>query len=155
MRLSRFALFVVAAAGSLATLPAIAAGAGKPDVANGKTIFEQRCSICHAVDQGPGGPVTGPSMVGIVGRKAATAPGFQMYSPALKKSRPHLEREDARRVPDDADAEGPRHDDADDDRGCERARRRDRLHGDAQVAPRRSRPAPGEAVQNFTSKPSV
>ena len=86
MRLSRFALFVAAAAGSLAALPAIAAGAGKPDVANGKTIFEQRCAICHAVSNAPGGPVTGPSMVGIVGRKAASVPGFQLYSPALKSS---------------------------------------------------------------------
>jgi cytochrome c len=55
------------------------------DVANGKTIFEQRCGICHAVSKDPGGPVAGPNMVGLIGRKAATEPGFTMYSPALKK----------------------------------------------------------------------
>jgi len=68
-----------------ASLSAAAAGA-KVDVENGKTIFTQRCGICHAVSNAPGGPVAGPSMVGIVGRKAATVPGFTMYSPALKGS---------------------------------------------------------------------
>ncbi|MFO1502183.1 MAG: c-type cytochrome [Steroidobacteraceae bacterium] len=55
------------------------------DVANGKTIFEQRCGICHAVSKEPGGPVAGPNMVGLIGRKAASQPEFTMYSPALKK----------------------------------------------------------------------
>jgi cytochrome c2 len=55
------------------------------NVANGKTIFEQRCGICHAVNAEPGGPVAGPTLVGLIGRKAATAPGFMMYSQALKK----------------------------------------------------------------------
>jgi len=55
------------------------------DVANGKTIFEQRCGICHAVTKDPGGPVAGPNMVGLIGRKAASEPAFTMYSPALKK----------------------------------------------------------------------
>jgi cytochrome c len=73
-------------AACLTTLPVLALGAGKPDTANGKTIFEQRCGICHAVTKAPGGPVAGPNMVGIVGRKAATVEGFALYSPALKKS---------------------------------------------------------------------
>jgi cytochrome c len=63
--------------------PAFAAGA-KPDVENGKTTFAQQCGICHAVSNAPGGPVAGPSMVGIVGRKAASVQGFPMYSAALK-----------------------------------------------------------------------
>lgn len=73
------------AATFLVALPAWAAG-GKADVANGKTIFDQRCAICHAVTKAPGGPVVGPNMVGIVGRKAATVEGFALYSPALKAS---------------------------------------------------------------------
>jgi len=77
--------FIVSALFLGASLPAGAAGA-KADVENGKTIFTQRCGICHAVSDAPGGPVAGPSMVGIVGRKAATVPGFSMYSPALKGS---------------------------------------------------------------------
>lgn len=83
MRLSRFPTLL---ATGLLALPALAAAADKPDAANGKTIFEQRCGICHAVNTAPGGPVAGPSMVGIVGRKAATVPGFSLYSPALKGS---------------------------------------------------------------------
>lgn len=79
MRPVRLALIAAAAT----ALPALAHGA---DAANGKTIFDQRCAICHAVTAAPGGPVVGPSMVGIVGRKAATVPGFAMYSPALKSS---------------------------------------------------------------------
>lgn len=82
MRASRSAF--VAAALLAASLSA--AAAAKADVENGKTIFTQRCGICHAVNKQPGGPVAGPSMVGIVGRKAATVPGFAMYSEALKKS---------------------------------------------------------------------
>jgi cytochrome c len=55
------------------------------DLENGKTIFSQRCGICHAVNTAPGGPVAGPLMAGIIGRKAASVSGFAMYSPALKK----------------------------------------------------------------------
>jgi len=85
MSLMRTRTVLIAGALMLASLPAFAAGA-KADVENGKTIFTQRCAICHAVSNAPGGPVAGPSMVGIVGRKAATVPGFAMYSPALKGS---------------------------------------------------------------------
>jgi cytochrome c len=66
-------------------LSLIAPAAFAADLANGKTIFDQRCGICHAVSKEPGGPVAGPSMVGLIGRKAATQPEFTMYSPALKK----------------------------------------------------------------------
>ena len=71
---------------SLVLFTGLAPLASAADVGNGKTIFEQRCAICHAVTDAAGGPVTGPSMVGIVGRKAATVPGFQLYSQALKSS---------------------------------------------------------------------
>jgi cytochrome c2 len=71
---------------ALTTLAASAAfAADKPDVENGKDIFEQRCGICHAVNKDPGAPVAGPNMVGLVGRKAGSEPSFSMYSPALKK----------------------------------------------------------------------
>lgn len=63
--------------------PAVFA-AGKPDVENGKAIFEERCGICHAVSDQPGGPVLGPSMFGVMGRKAGTDKDFALYTPALK-----------------------------------------------------------------------
>jgi cytochrome c len=72
-------ILIALAIGSCAT------SAFAADVANGKTIFEQRCGICHAVTKDPGGPVAGPNMVGLIGRKAATESGFTMFSPALKK----------------------------------------------------------------------
>ncbi len=34
-----------------------------------------------------GGPHEGPNLVGVVGRNAASEPGFTLYSPALKASR--------------------------------------------------------------------
>ncbi len=62
--------------------PAVFA-ADKPDVDNGKTLFEQRCGICHATTK-EGGPILGPNMLGLIGRKAASQPDFTMYTPALK-----------------------------------------------------------------------
>jgi cytochrome c len=70
----------------LATLTARADDGGKVDVANGQAIFEQRCMICHAATTTPSGPAVGPHMVGIVGRKAAAAEDFPLYSAALKAS---------------------------------------------------------------------
>jgi len=59
--------------------PAFAAG----DVAHGKSLFQDRCGVCHtgAADDGDGGQ--GPDLWGVMGRKAGGAPGFS-YTPALK-----------------------------------------------------------------------
>jgi len=73
---------LLALAAALVT-PAVFA-AGKPDADNGKTIFAAKCGICHAVNNDPGGPVAGPNMVGVIGRKAGTQKDFAMYTPALK-----------------------------------------------------------------------
>lgn len=59
--------------------PAMAA-----DAAKGKAIFDGRCSVCHSVK--PGDEGAGPSLAGVVGRKAASEPGFPGYTGALKKS---------------------------------------------------------------------
>ncbi len=107
MRISRSTTFVAAALLSV-SLSALAAG-DKVDVENGKLIFSQRCGICHAVNKDPGGPVAGPNMVGIVGRKAASVPDFAMYSEALKKSGLVWNPQDAQRIPDHAHAESARH----------------------------------------------
>lgn len=48
---------------------------------SGADLFGDRCSFCHL--DGPGGQ--GPSLTGVVGRKAGTVAGFD-YSPALKAS---------------------------------------------------------------------
>jgi cytochrome c len=72
----------LALAAALVT-PAVFA-AGKPDIENGKAIFAQRCGICHAVSNEPGGPVMGPNMAGVVGRKAGTKEDFPLYTSAMK-----------------------------------------------------------------------
>jgi cytochrome c2 len=55
------------------------------DAAHGKVVFQQRCGLCHlaAPDDGDGGQ--GPSLVGVVGRKAGSSPEFG-YTDALKAS---------------------------------------------------------------------
>lgn len=54
------------------------------DAANGKAVFERLCSACHATTTAAGGPPTGPTLAGVVGRKSASVKEFAMYSPALK-----------------------------------------------------------------------
>jgi cytochrome c2 len=73
---------LLALAAALVT-PAVFA-AGKPDIENGKTIFKERCGICHAVNNEPGAPVMGPSMVGLMGRKAGTDKDFPLYTAAMQ-----------------------------------------------------------------------
>ncbi|MGC1302122.1 MAG: c-type cytochrome [Caulobacteraceae bacterium] len=62
-----------------AATPALAAG----DPAHGKSLFQDRCGVCHqgAADDGDGGQ--GPDLWGVVGRKAGAAADFA-YTPAMK-----------------------------------------------------------------------
>ena len=50
------------------------------DPAAGQKVF-RKCQACHSLDAGKN--MIGPSMAGIIGRKAGTQPGF-LYSPAMK-----------------------------------------------------------------------
>ncbi len=61
-----------------ASAPAFAAG----DAANGAKLFAQ-CKVCHTIVANKNG--VGPSLKGVVGRKAGTLAGFS-YSPAMKGS---------------------------------------------------------------------
>ena len=67
------------AALAVASGPALAC----PDAAKGKKVFA-KCKACHALARGKN--KIGPSLYGVFGRKAGTAPGFKRYSPAIKKS---------------------------------------------------------------------
>ena len=63
-----------------------APGAGDP--ARGMVLFQQSCALCHATVLGPGNtPISGqgPSLVGVVGRRAASVPNFS-YSKAMADS---------------------------------------------------------------------
>ena len=75
-----------------ATAPAQTAGQASPtrkpdavsgDVAAGKLVF-RKCQACHSLEPGKNG--LGPSLSGIVGRSASSAPNYN-YSPALKASK--------------------------------------------------------------------
>jgi cytochrome c len=63
------------AGGSEATL----GGAG--DAARGKSVFEKRCTGCHALNA----EREGPRLAGVFGRKAGSVPGFD-YSAGLRNS---------------------------------------------------------------------
>ena len=65
-------------AGALAIAGSAAA---EGDASKGKTFFASQCSLCHSVKPGENGAA--PTLYGVVGRKAASAPGFN-YSKALK-----------------------------------------------------------------------
>ncbi len=70
-------------------LPAIVAGACLTGMVaaraedRGEAVFKRNCSICHSLD--PGKHRVGPSLAGVVGRPAGSAPRFH-YSSANSES---------------------------------------------------------------------
>lgn len=61
----------------------LAAGpAAAQDIKRGEKLFTD-CKACHTLE--PGGSAVGPSLAGVIGRKAGTADGFR-FSPAMKRS---------------------------------------------------------------------
>jgi len=61
------------------TMLSTGAVAGEP----GETLFKKNCAICHTLEAGKS--KIGPSLAGVVGRKAGSVPGFA-YSTANKNS---------------------------------------------------------------------
>ncbi|RYD89812.1 MAG: c-type cytochrome, partial [Sphingomonadales bacterium] len=55
----------------------------KPDPEKGKATFAVMCGVCHSTQES-GGPIVGPNLIGVVGRKAGSQPDFREYTPALK-----------------------------------------------------------------------
>lgn len=73
-------LLAVAAVLSVAVATPAAAQA-----VDGKKLFATRCGVCHWDPGKPGDQVRmGPSLSGVVGRKAGTHPKFTRYSKAMK-----------------------------------------------------------------------
>ena len=73
-----------AAAGLLAVAVAQSASADPHgDAAKGKALFNSQCSLCHSATPGEEG--AGPSLAGVVGRKAGSESGFP-FTKALKGS---------------------------------------------------------------------
>ena len=79
-----------AATAQAATAQAATAQAGSApaagDPVHGKQVFAARCGLCHSAGPGEGEAGQGPPLAGVVGRRAASAPGFD-YSSALKASK--------------------------------------------------------------------
>jgi cytochrome c2 len=60
----------------------IAQAQGVGDAQRGTQVYAQ-CKICHSLEAGKN--MIGPSLYGLIGRKAGSLPGFA-YSPAMKNS---------------------------------------------------------------------
>ena len=75
-------ILTIALASGVAFLATLAAGGvARDDTTIGRSVFEKRCTGCHALDH----EKSGPRLAGVVGRKAGTVPGFP-YSDAVKSS---------------------------------------------------------------------
>jgi cytochrome c len=67
-----------------ASVMIVGAGAARAqDAAAGEAVFKTQCGICHSIVAGKN--MIGPSLFGVVGRKAGGIPGFH-YSAANKDS---------------------------------------------------------------------
>ena len=60
----------------IATVFFVGSALASGDVAKGKKVFK-KCIACHALKEGKN--KTGPSLAGIVGKKAGTVSGFKKY----------------------------------------------------------------------------
>jgi glucose/arabinose dehydrogenase/cytochrome c2 len=56
------------------------------DTNAGKLLFRERCSVCHTAESGDNGGAQGPSLIGLMGRAAASSPQFS-YTAALRDSK--------------------------------------------------------------------
>lgn len=63
-------------------VPVVAADPGNR--ARGERVF-QRCFSCHSVDPDEKSKLQGPSLYGVVGRRAALVAGFDYSEPMLRK----------------------------------------------------------------------
>ena len=64
-------------------VPLIAAAPARADEAAGEAVFKKYCQVCHTTEAGKN--KIGPSLAGIVGRKAGSVPGYS-YTEANKNS---------------------------------------------------------------------
>lgn len=74
-----------AAAAAIAAVALLACGGANADDAAAPHAFHTYCARCHNDTAAPGTATYGPSLNGVVGRKAAQQQGFP-YSDALKAS---------------------------------------------------------------------
>ncbi|HEU4624745.1 MAG TPA: PQQ-dependent sugar dehydrogenase [Steroidobacteraceae bacterium] len=82
MNMQRVTLVVAALLGATlaASTPALAADANA-----GKKTFRAQCALCHSAEPNDNGGAQGPNLSDLIGRPAASAPGFS-YTDAMKRS---------------------------------------------------------------------
>ncbi|HEY5043191.1 MAG TPA: PQQ-dependent sugar dehydrogenase [Verrucomicrobiae bacterium] len=88
LRLFAYALVLSFLAGPGTAYQAVAQDQPAGDAGRGRTFFQTTCAICHTTSLGPGNMVIvkqGPSLVGVVGRRAGSGLGFN-YTKALGDS---------------------------------------------------------------------
>ena len=73
---------LVALGGALALLLQVASPASAQDVAQGHSVFQANCAVCHMATSN-GHSMIGPNLWGVVGRRAGSVAGFA-YSPAMQ-----------------------------------------------------------------------
>lgn len=85
MRLQSIAVFrsMLACCAAWGLFSASALGA---DASAGKTLFAQRCNVCHTAESGDNGGAQGPSLIGLIGRPAGSERHFS-YTSALRNSK--------------------------------------------------------------------
>ena len=74
-------MMIIASATATAS-PAVAANV-TANVTQGRSVFQSQCATCHGVK--PGAPGIGPSLFGVIGRKAGSLPNYS-YSHAMKSA---------------------------------------------------------------------
>lgn len=80
MRLGRTVLLGCCVAAGAANADSLVLDRG--DAKKGRLIFDSQCAVCHVVEPGQHGHAA-PGLHGVVGRKAGTAAGYDLYSPAM------------------------------------------------------------------------
>ncbi len=79
----KYALTAIATCAIVAPATAMSPAGEEAMNKAGQIMFEHRCRSCHSDD--PSAASYGPSLIGVVGRKAGSVPGFS-YSDAMKSS---------------------------------------------------------------------
>jgi cytochrome c len=75
-------MFIAAVQGAALACALLTAGASRAADAPSVNSAFAPCAVCHSVDGSTG---TGPTLLGVIGRKAGTLPGFR-YSRAMKNA---------------------------------------------------------------------
>ena len=76
------ARLLIALGGALALFAQAPGQAAAQDVAQGRTVFQANCALCHMAASN-GHSMIGPNLWGVVGRHAGSVAGFA-YSPAMQ-----------------------------------------------------------------------